>query len=133
MKKSVSCDRLCKLKVSEAKLLDFLLFGNISGLGILLHSLEQSPLHIEAASLLSDYTHIELEWQYAEASIQVYIKGLLENDLPALYQLLYKIDVDEKKARQAFGSDTDTIAKNLTGLIMQRVLQKAESRLKYKS
>jgi hypothetical protein len=86
----------------------------------------------EAEILLYEYTKIEQRWDEARLTLNAHILGLLEHDLPALYQLLYKVDIDERKARQAFGGDSKTIAFNLTELIMQRILQKAESRLKYR-
>ncbi len=94
--------------------------------------MDQSMQLAEAEILLYEYTQIEQRWGEAEFLLNAHVLNLLENDLPALYQLLYKVDIDEGKARQAFGSDSKTIASNLTELIRQRILQKAESRLKYR-
>ena len=88
--------------------------------------------HTEAAKLLFTYTDIEQTWEEAGKELHKHILHLLENNLQGLYQLLYKIDIDEKKAKEAFGSDPNVIATNLTELILQRILQKAESRLKNK-
>ncbi len=86
----------------------------------------------EASTLLTQYTQIEVPWLAAKVILKNKLLNLLENDLPALYQLLYRIDVDEKKARLAFGGDTNIIAENLLELILQRILQKAKSRVAYK-
>ncbi len=86
----------------------------------------------EAASLLSEYTDIKQEWENARIELERHVLKLLENDLQRLYQLLYRIDINEKKAAQAFGSDTKTIAENLTELIMERILQKAKTRYEFR-
>lgn len=59
------------------------------------------------------------------------IQYLLEHDLNRLYGLLYRIDVSEHKSKAAFGGTTETIAQNLTQLIIERLQQKIESRKKY--
>ncbi len=58
---------------------------------------------------------------------------LLLNEMETLLQLLYKIDVDEQKVKSvfAFGSAKD-IAPELAKLIIDRMGQKAETRLKYR-
>lgn len=94
--------------------------------------MDRSLYHSEAAKLLLGYTGLEQQWDQAREALQKHVLDLLENDLPALYQLLYTVDIDERKAREAFGADSQSIAGNLTVLIMDRILQKAESRVKYK-
>lgn len=64
-------------------------------------------------------------------TLELYLENLLVNDYPALLNLLYKVDINEKRARNAFGGDVKQVAKNLALLIWERQLQKAESRLKY--
>jgi len=56
----------------------------------------------------------------------------LENDLNKLYSLLYRIDVSEQKAKDAFGGSTKEISEKITELILERLLQKIESRNKYR-
>ena len=94
--------------------------------------MEKSLCHTEATILLNEYTQLQQDWENAGTALNAYILNLLENNLPALYQLLYKVDIDERKARQSFGGDTSSIADKLTELILQRILEKAESRLKYR-
>ena len=87
----------------------------------------------EASQLLKQYTDIEQKWEDARVDLHRHVMNLLETDLPALYQLLYRIDIAESKARGAFGADTKTIADNLTELIMQRILEKAKTRVQYRT
>jgi hypothetical protein len=55
---------------------------------------------------------------------------LLEHDLNRLYALLYRIDVSEQKAKDAFGGSTQEIASKLCELIINRLQEKIESRRK---
>ncbi|MEI6507747.1 MAG: hypothetical protein WCO54_04635 [Bacteroidota bacterium] len=58
---------------------------------------------------------------------------LMLNDMEKLLGVLYRIDVNEKKVKQAFAqTQPQKIAPLIAELILQRELQKAESRLKYK-
>jgi len=56
----------------------------------------------------------------------------LENDMNKLYSLLYRIDISEQKAKDAFGGSTVEISGKIAGLIIDRLLEKIESRKKYK-
>lgn len=55
---------------------------------------------------------------------------LMDRDFQKLLQILYRIDVNEQKAKKAL-SATDP-ASSIAELIIQRELQKVESRKKYK-
>ena len=58
---------------------------------------------------------------------------LIENDMPKLIQLLYRIDISEKNTQKAFtGNSAQEIARNIAVLIFNRELQKIETRKKYK-
>lgn len=58
---------------------------------------------------------------------------LMLNDMEKLLGILYRIDVNEKKVKQSFAqTEPQKIAPLIAELILQRELQKAESRLKYK-
>jgi hypothetical protein len=58
---------------------------------------------------------------------------LLLNEMETLLQLLYKIDVNEQKVKAAFAQSTpQDIAPELAKLIIDRMRQKAETRLKYR-
>ena len=54
---------------------------------------------------------------------------LLLNQMEKLMQILYKIDVNERKVKDVFAqNDPKLIAPQLTDLILNRILQKAETR-----
>ena len=58
------------------------------------------------------------------------IMMLMDHDFKKLLQILYRIDVNEQKAKKAFSATNPTSA--LAELIIERELQKVESRKKYK-
>lgn len=55
---------------------------------------------------------------------------LLDLDMPRLLNVLYVIDVNESKLKLAFSADKP--AWEIAGLIIERELQKVESRKKYR-
>jgi hypothetical protein len=58
---------------------------------------------------------------------------LLLNDYQKLLALLYRIDVNEEKFQNAFKSDSSTlISDKIAMLIIEREIEKAEWRKKYK-
>ena len=65
--------------------------------------------------------------------LEARIVYLLLNEMETLLQLLYKIDVNEQKVKAAFAQSTpQDIAPELAKLIIDRMRQKAETRLKYR-
>ena len=65
--------------------------------------------------------------------LEARIVYLLLNEMETLLQLLYKIDVNEQKVKAAFAQSTpQDIAPELAKLIIVRMRQKAETRLKYR-
>jgi hypothetical protein len=65
--------------------------------------------------------------------LEARIVYLLLNEMETLLQLLYKIDVNEQKVKVAFAQSTpQDIAPELAKLIIVRMRQKAETRLKYR-
>lgn len=65
--------------------------------------------------------------------LQERIVYLLIHDLPGLWNILYRIDVNERKVKQLFEANTpEQIAPGLTDLVLQRLKEKAETRLKYR-
>lgn len=65
--------------------------------------------------------------------LEARIVYLLLNEMETLLQLLYKIDVNEQKVKAAFAQITpQDIAPELAKLIIDRMRQKAETRLKYR-
>lgn len=60
------------------------------------------------------------------------INELINTDFNALLQLLYRIDIDEKKLKQLLKSYSDTDASSIIAdLIITRQLQKKETRGKF--
>jgi hypothetical protein len=59
------------------------------------------------------------------------ISVMIDRDFQRLLNVLYRIDVDELKTKAAFADDDP--ARRLAELIINRELQKVESRKKYKS
>jgi len=61
------------------------------------------------------------------------IQFLLNNDFQALLNALYRIDVDERKFMLAIEDGTpDQVANNIAKLILDRIIIKAQTRLKYR-
>ncbi len=57
---------------------------------------------------------------------------LLLHEMDKLLQILYRIDVDEKKVKAAFALSVPAqIAPQLATLIIQRIIQKAETRIRF--
>ena len=87
----------------------------------------------ETLQLLQHSTGLQAQWDEAEKKLQGYILYLLEKDIQSLYNLLYRIDVSETKVRAIFGGFSEDIATDITRLILERIQQKAELRLRYKN
>lgn len=61
------------------------------------------------------------------------VSALLQTDFNALVTLLYRIDVDEEKLRLLLETNENREATDIiTGLIIERQLQKIKSRRKFK-
>lgn len=58
------------------------------------------------------------------------IRALLDQDFQRLMNILYRIDINESKTKLALSSDNPANA--IAALIIERELQKVESRKKYK-
>ncbi|MCB0736043.1 MAG: hypothetical protein KDC92_00925 [Bacteroidetes bacterium] len=59
------------------------------------------------------------------------IAYLLDHDFEFLMQALYRIDVNENKVKMALQGESDNPAQILAELIIEREMQKAETRRKY--
>ncbi|MCX2738799.1 hypothetical protein [Pontibacter anaerobius] len=67
-----------------------------------------------------------------EFKIAHIVQQLLRNDFSRLLHILYRIDVDEQKVKQAMvDADEEIIATRIARLILKREIQKAEIRLRY--
>ena len=62
------------------------------------------------------------------------VRHLLNDDLPGLLRIMYRVDVDETDFRAAMDApDADEIAERLTHLLLQRELKKLEWRRKFRA
>jgi hypothetical protein len=61
------------------------------------------------------------------------ISQLINNDFAALVQLLYRIDISEKKLKQVIGTQpAEDAAKLIAAMIIERQLEKARLRKQYR-
>ena len=94
-----------------------------------------SQIEKVAAELLSKDFGLNqaLSLEALQKALQERLVDYLLNDMEGLLQLLYKIDVNEKKVKEVFsGNQPKAIAPQLAQLIIDRMLQKAETRIKYR-
>jgi hypothetical protein len=95
-----------------------------------MQSQDQSSLSskiISAVNSLDQITNVKMR----EELISL-INELINEDFQSLIQLLYRIDVNEKKIRLYLEENSDKDAASvLADLIIERQLQKIESRKKY--
>ncbi|MEY2830204.1 MAG: hypothetical protein RIQ33_2062 [Bacteroidota bacterium] len=66
------------------------------------------------------------DWQQIKQWLQTEIQHLINNNTEKLFHILYRIDIAENKAMEALSKPN--AAEILTELIIQRQLEKAESR-----
>lgn len=69
------------------------------------------------------------------AMISSAVSGLLSNDIQKLFQILYRIDVNEVQVQSIFqnADQTHSLSDQLSTLIIERLKKRAEIRLKYSS
>ena len=72
--------------------------------------------------------------RYDEAFILIMrvVEDLLAKDFSRLINCLYRLDVSEHKLKEALAASSDNPASVITGMIIERELQKVETRKKYK-
>lgn len=101
---------------------------------------DSEKLH-ESALLISKHFDIsQSEFEVDNVDYTLFLKNLtriinylLEKDFQRLLNGLYRIDVSEKKVNEVLNqSAPDSIAKEISILILERELQKVETRLKYR-
>lgn len=84
---------------------------------------------------LQKYVELESQASY-EALLEALtsaVMHLLLHDMEKLLNILYRIDVNEPKVKAAFAQNNPKlIAPTIARLILERELQKAESRRKYR-
>ncbi|RFM30435.1 hypothetical protein [Deminuibacter soli] len=91
---------------------------------------QQEIIRIAASTALVPVSSFEL----FREQLAAYIHTLINQHFPQLVQLLYRLDVSEKKLKTALanaaGNDAGLL---IADLIIQRQLQKIETRRKYRS
>ncbi|NNF01464.1 MAG: hypothetical protein HKN22_02150 [Bacteroidia bacterium] len=80
---------------------------------------------------------VPVDRELNESSIRTFIQEciteLIEYDLQRLYQLLYRIDIDENKLKENLkNAPLADSASLITDMIIERQLKKFESRKKYR-
>ena len=74
------------------------------------------------------------EWKVMEKILAEYIDELIQRDFDKLVSLLYRIDVSEARLRKVLAENMGIHASELISqMILERQLQKIESREKFKS
>ena len=73
-----------------------------------------------------------IEYEQVLSRLEKQIQFLLNDDFQTLLNALYRIDVDEHKFRNALGlSKPQEVARKIGVLILDRIILKAQTRLKY--
>lgn len=90
-------------------------------------NLTTKDLDVFNSTLLESPSKKQLhEWLTREINL------LINNDFNKLLNVLYRIDISETKSKEAFAvKDPNEIGRNLADLIIEREIQKIESRKKY--
>ncbi|MEX0811088.1 MAG: hypothetical protein WD048_02650 [Chitinophagales bacterium] len=95
------------------------------------HQLLQN--HFELDSLETTENNKEALWEMAVAQLSSEIAHLIDNDFERLLYILYRIDVDEKKVREALAkSEFDKGPKIIAEMILLRQMEKIKTREAYK-
>jgi hypothetical protein len=71
----------------------------------------------------------ELSIEALQSSLSIYINDLILNDFAKLFNILYKIDVDEQKLKKILKEDAQKDASIIiASMIIEREMQKFKSR-----
>ncbi|MEJ8756064.1 hypothetical protein WG947_03590 [Pontibacter sp. H259] len=90
---------------------------------------QQLQKHFDTPALQSIANLQELQHQVAQAVLY-----LLRQDLNRLLNILYRTDVDEQQVKKAMQHPTEeAVAEHIARLIINRELQKAQTRFIYRS
>ena len=69
-----------------------------------------------------------------KSALKKHIEYLLVSNFEKLLNAIYRIDIDEKKFNEALKLDSiESISSEVTELVIEREIQKAESRRKYRN
>lgn len=90
------------------------------------------PDTIQSIQKYAEIEHADSYEKLREALTSI-VTYLLLHDMEKLLNILYRIDVNEPKVKAAFAqNDPKLIAPEIARLILEREIQKAESRKKYR-
>ena len=87
--------------------------------------LEKSYLDLEGRE--------EVQFEEAFLLIMRVVEELLSKDFSRLVNCLYRLDVSEEKLKEALAASNDNPASVITQMIIEREMQKVETREKYRS
>ncbi len=94
---------------------------------------EVSVLIRKDLSLAHDELALQTSIDELKEKLTQIVQYLLDKDFERLLQAMYRIDINEGKLKVALASDPpDLVAPKIATLIIERELQKAESRRRYK-
>ena len=76
----------------------------------------------------------QADFEEIKLDVESKVIWFLMNDLEKLWQILYHIDVNEQKVKALFHqNDPKIIAPGIANLIIERLRQKAKTRIEYRS
>lgn len=75
----------------------------------------------------------DMAYDQAFLLIMRVVEDLMTKDFNRLINILYRIDVSEEKLKEALALSNDNPASVITKMILERELQKVETRKKYSS
>ena len=90
-----------------------------------------------SSQLISQYFGLEtysdeLTYQLLLEKVTQQVKYMLDDDFQGLLNAMYRIDIDERKFSLALETgQPDDVSKNIATLILDRIVLKAKTRLKY--
>ena len=69
-----------------------------------------------------------------KSKLEKIIAYLLDNEFERLLNAMYRLDINETKFKEAFAfNGSQSVSMKITDLIIEREIQKVETRIKYKS
>lgn len=96
----------------------------------LIHITSQLSAHyfegVTSLSLKEGNSINDLRYQLSQI-----ISYLLDHDIQKLINIMYRVDIDERKFKEALISQN--VADSVANLVLERFIKKAELRLKYKT
>lgn len=97
----------------------------------------EKPDRIDLQKELSKHWGIEPSgedsWEELKRNLKARLKELLNDEFNQLVNAMYRLDVSEARFNQALSAgNQDAIAEQLTEIVLNRELQRLETRRKYK-